>query len=159
MQKCKSENRAVEPCFSHIGSYMGASDPEAGPGSREEGEAPQRMWGCVTSWLSSCGTLAGTVQVGETVAVGVLVRAVRDAGRDRVLALTRLMLGSGTASGGPRGRGRVCVSLPKSHGSLAYLSGSFETSVSGNANGPPCSLKYSLRNSSCLSAAVCFSKA
>ena len=54
----------------------------------------------MTSWLTSCGTLAGTVQVGETVAVGVLVRAVRDAGRDRALALTRLMLGSGTASGG-----------------------------------------------------------
>ena len=42
LQKCKSENGAVEPCFSHIGSYMGASDSETSRVSGAEGEAPYR---------------------------------------------------------------------------------------------------------------------
>ena len=57
----------------------------------------------------------------------------RDAARERVA--------------GQVGQVRLCP---------AYLSGSFETSVSGNANGPPCSRLYRSRNSSSRPGGVCF---
>ena len=63
MQKCKSGNRAVGLCFSHVG----ASDSEALGGGAGEGEGPYRRWVGVTTrvaWADPWALATGGVREG-----------------------------------------------------------------------------------------------